>query len=397
MARAARAARLDFIVSTEHAERAFARHTERNLALLRRRFPGLIVLFGIEWNLPAAGHATVMVEQWPGEVDLLKEFTKLFDRKVAPDMRNLDQGVDGQSWGSFEQALAGLGWLRRLSVGDLPPRTVVYLNHPAKNGYLSASQIARLHDAGLAGVEGAPGHQNAGLAGVEGAPGHQKWDPPGIPRSIDRHDPYIAVIGGDHDRLLGEGRALGLIASSDFHTLDTAYYPGVFSRTLVYCPERSPRGVVDGLLSGSTATVMGGVASAMDSFVTVRGFADSARIGETLTVPLGSEVTYSLRIEVPEWDFQGAPNRIDEVEIISDWTGHPAVVQTFRPVDNGRLQLAYTLPRAACERPHRFFLRARGRRFIGGPGHDLANADYLFYVGATLIEVVGPSADMSWP
>ena len=76
---------LDFLASTEHAEKAFA-NARPQLTASRKLAPGLILLAGIEWNIPAGGHVSVVVEQSPEEWSVLREFAQAFDRKVNPEL-----------------------------------------------------------------------------------------------------------------------------------------------------------------------------------------------------------------------------------------------------------------------------------------------------------------------
>ena len=103
----------------------------------------------------------------------------------------------------------------------------------------------------------------------------------------------------------------------------------------------------------------------------------------------GTEVVFSVLAHVPEVDSFGIDNHIDEVEVISDWSGRTQQVRLFvEIVEPGPMKLEYRLPVEATKRRGSFFLRARGRRKIGGAGGDAANADYLFYTAATRVEVV---------
>ncbi|HEX9636202.1 MAG TPA: hypothetical protein VGB99_01615 [Acidobacteriota bacterium] len=370
--------KLHFIISAEHAERAFVAHVRNRLSTLRRVHPGLIILAGIEWNIPGAGHATLAVTPAPWELAWLQSFSQQFDLKVSRSADSMaaegeSDSEDGAAEGDVEPALAAFDWLRsEEESGGL--KAVVYLNHPSKKEWPSDEVIARL--------------QAAGLSGVEAGPGHQKWEHPGTDRTIDRYDPYVALIGGGYDQLLARGRYLGLMASSDFHTEESSYLPGQFSRTLVYAPERSGRGVIEGLRAGCTATVMGGVVSAVETRTERPGQTESVWISETLTVPVHARVEYRILLEVPEQDFEGQPNRLDRVEVISDFAGAPALVHSFESIGPGKVELRFSLPPEATAAPRRFYLRCRGRRVVGGPEHDRGNADTLFYTGATFVRVV---------
>jgi hypothetical protein len=370
---AARDAGLDFVASTEHADITFLMDPAGRIPLLRLRYPELVLLAGIEWNVPGAGHAVVIVERSPEEWSFLERFFERFDRFRDPSVVEGRSSDDTETWGSLDEARQALRWLaERAQEGQ--PRSVVYLCHPSREGHLSDEEITDL--------------VRSGMQGVEASPGHQKWDPPGTPRTIDRYEPFVANVGGGYDRLSAEGLVAGLAAVSDIHDPETGFYPGVFSRTLVFCPERSSAGIVSGLAAGSTVAVLGGIVRRVETFTGSTTLADRARIGERLRVPAGSTVSYRLALDVPATDYLGGSNRIDEVEVISDWDGRVRVVHTFEAVSPGEVELETVLPTAATERPGGFFLRARGRRRVGGEGNDRANADWLFYTGATRVEVV---------
>jgi len=362
---------LDFIASTEHTDHVFHREPRERLAFLRARHPELILLAGIEWYVPGAGHASVIVEPTASEWRLLRRFGKKFDRVYGAGRRaQPEEGDDADdenhgTWGDLADAEAGLAWLARR--GPRGPRSAVYLNHPSRGHLISDAGIARL--------------QAAGLAGIEAGPGHQRLDPPGTPDTIDRYEPWVAVVGGGYDGLLARGADLGLAAGSDFHRTESAYFPGAFSRTLVLAPERTGRGVVQGLASGSTVTVMGGIVRAAWTETLHDGTSDAALIGEVLDVPPGRAVTYRVVLDVPERDSEEKLNHLDGVEIISDCLGAPAVVHTSARLAPGRAVVEYRLPSDA--RPAACFLRARGRRGVGGAGFAARDADLLFYTGAT--------------
>jgi hypothetical protein len=362
---------IDFVALMDHAHRFFFDDPAPYAAELRERHPELLLLAGVEWNFPAGDHAAVLVARHPEEWKMLARFTLYFDRKVTDPASNTGTDDDPKTWGSVQDAVRGLHWLADREKGG-GPASAVYLSHLSRHGYLSVKQIERLRDAGLAGIEAAPGHQRK----------------PDRSPTIDRHDPFVAKVGGGYDRVLRSGH-LGLASGSDFHKTSSAYYPGEFSRTLVYAPDRSSAGVIAGLSRGATATVHGGIVDRVETRTVVAGETDAALIGETLRVPRGAEVVFTVLATVPAIDSLGGDNRIDEVEVISDWSGKAKTVRVFATADEtGTMRLEYRLPTAATARRGSFILRARGRRKIGDLGGDAANADYLFYTSATRIEVV---------
>jgi len=377
---------LDFIVVSEHAQELPRRQPQERIAALRAGFPDILILAGMEWNVPGGDHATIVLDRSPLEWKLLEEFSAKFDRKISPaipfpELGDLDGDGDTEddddeyegTWGELSLAEEGLRWLR-----DRRPeiRSAVFLNHPSRKDFLGAREIGRLHE--------------AGLTGVEAAAGHQRKSSPGTRRSIDRYEPFIAEIGGDYDTLLAAGRRLSLSAGSDFHRTKTSYLPGAFSRTFVYSPDRSPTGVLRGLEAGSTGLVLGRLVTALETRTSTTGFGDFARIGETLVVPPGAQVTYQIRVRVPSIDYKGKRNHLHRLEIISDCAGEPSLVKVFVEPGTGDVKVDYVLPEAVTRRARSCFLRARGRRAIGGPGNDPANADLLFYAAATRLIVAEP-------
>jgi len=372
IARAARNAGLDFVASTEHAHYEFGR-ARQTLDELRRRHPEIIILAGIEWNLPGGGHASVILDTPPDEIELLKEFANTFDAKVRRrSSTSKGERDDPDPAGRTAEALRWLDALRSRDNWN----AVTYLNHPSRGAALSDERIGELAALGVAGIEAAPGHQIA-----DPHEDDEASDPPPL---IDRHEPFVAVIGGGYDQLLQRGRHLGLVAGSDFHSLRSSYPPGHFSRTLVYGPDRSPAGVLAGLASGATVSVLGGIVRGVETLVLADGSDKSARIGEGLRVPRGARLNYRVTLEVPDKDYRGRDNRLDRVEIISDCLGEPRLVHAFEDVHPGPARLDYALPAEATDRPGRCFLRLRGRRF----GVEEDEPDLLFHTGATRIEIV---------
>jgi hypothetical protein len=376
IARTASEAGLDFIASTEHAHYKFGR-AQRTLDGLRRRFPELIILAGIEWNLPGGGHASVILDAASDEMGLLEQFAKSFDAEI--DLASSPSEGNGERPSDAEQTARALRWLDEQRE-RANRNAVVYLNHPSKRAELSDERIADLAALGVAGIEAAPGHQIAD-------PHDDDANEP--PPLIDRYEPFVAEVGGGYDRLLQQGRYLGLVAGSDFHTLHSSYPPGRFSRTLVHCPDRSPSGVLAGLASGATVTVLGGIVSGVETHVLADGSSESARIGEGLRAPRGTRLTYRLRVDVARKDYRNRDNRLDRVEIISDCLGKSRVVHVFEAVPPGPARLDYALPAEATVRPGRCFLRVRGRKL----GSEENEPDLLFYAGATRIAIVDTHGD----
>jgi hypothetical protein len=354
---------LDALVDQAVANRcdvlAITDHTDRNLdaatpeyhaaiAAARTRAPGLLILTGIEWNVPPGrgdDHAVVL---FPPEMDtaaVTGEFKAAFD-----DHRRSD--------GSVELAVAAFDWLntRGARASEAP---VVFLNHPGRKASDVAavrSQIERLSKIGrgaFVGVEGAPGHQNAQPLGA--------YAGSLIPE--DRWDPAIASPGGAWDQLLARGSILsGALATSDFHSTKGDYWPCQFSATWIYAPDRSPAGVLKALRAGSFVGVHGGIATHVQLSLSAMGLPRSAIAGEEVKLPAATKVTVELRASVPAKDWSSQPNRLDVVDLIGVTKTGTSILHSGPLDSHGAVTHAFTIP------PGGIVVRARGRRTVeNGP------------------------------
>lgn len=72
----------DVIAITDHSDRNLqgaSLEYERHISIARRTFPNLIILSGIEWNIPPYDgdqHVSVLISPGPNEFDILREFKK---------------------------------------------------------------------------------------------------------------------------------------------------------------------------------------------------------------------------------------------------------------------------------------------------------------------------------
>src|SRR5205085_128756 len=117
-------------------------------------------------------------------------------------------------------------------------------NHPSRQDASSMENVPdvlawrKVNDL-VIGFEGAPGHQGSKAIGSY----HYKVKP------IDRWDPVVATVGDAWDTLLGQGIDVwGAQAHSDFHNDSPSglndYWPGQFSETWLYAPDRSANAVL---------------------------------------------------------------------------------------------------------------------------------------------------------
>lgn len=355
----------DVMAITDHADRELSAATEiyfTRLQAARRTFPETLVIAGLEWNVPpwsGREHAVVLIDDRVEE-SVLPEFKLLFDDWKRPETKP-ELPVDALRW-LAEQTRATGG-------------AVVFYNHPNRKRELQENfvdELTRLRAVNnlVVGFEGAPGHQLAPSIGAYQA----------TQVTVDRWDPAASTVDGEWDQLLAKGEMLwGAYAASDFHSRasnDDCYWPGEFSETWLYAPERSIAGALQALRAGSFFALHGYIAREVVLNVQAPGLPRAAVAGETIEVALESEITISLTAAVPDRDWQGQPNTIDEVEFI---IVHADATRSVRkqPLNPSGplLETSLVVPRTGL------VVRARGRRTMKG------EPDLMFYTNPIRITV----------
>lgn len=357
----------DVVAITDHADHDAdldINEYVRSIRVARQKHPERVILAGLEWNVPpwsGREHATVLIPHGPAEHEVLGSLRGGFD----------DRGRDEHH---PEMADNGLRWLDRFGTrGEVPP--VVIINHANRSqpppGRIEAEfcRWRSINDLAI---------------GFSGAPGHQAHTPIGSYRTpdslIDRWDPVAAKVGGVWDTLLGNGiDAWAARAPSDFHNDEAGdYWPGQFSETWLYAPARSPAGVLRALRAGSFFAAHGHIVRRVVLTVSAPGLDRPAWAGEVVELSSGSTITVRMGMDIPQTDWAGQPNRIDQLELIQV-TAQGGVVIANRPpsLTGHALTETLTVP------PGGVILRARGRRVIdNGP-------DLMFYTNP--VRVVTPS------
>ncbi len=284
---------VDFLVVTNHShDPDLIRAQPTEVAEARRRFPNVLILNGVEWEPPVGKHVTTFVSRGRNEASVLRRLLRGFDGN-SPTARR-----DG-----LRAVCAALTFLRGQQVAGEKP--IAVLNHPGARPPFTLEHLrafSRYPDVCV------------GFAGG----GHQAWSSPG--GHVTR---LASEVGGEWDALLHQGRRWHLTAESDFHHHiskgSADCWPGEFDRQVVYCPERSYRGVMQGFRSGCMYLVQGRIIEGLDFTVLAGG--RWAMMGEELVLPAGARPWVKLSL---------LPNRpLSWVEIISDVSGRPRVEKRF--------------------------------------------------------------------
>jgi hypothetical protein len=309
---------LDVIAITDHLDRNLKAATPAYFAAIeaaRRAHPRMIVLAGAEWNIPPWGgdeHAVVLV---PRDAESeLGAFKAMFD--------DLDRN-------SHEPALAddGLRWLEAHATrADVTP--VIVYEHPSRRAEQSL-QRAQVLERWLS--------VNSLVVGFSGAPGHQGKAPFGGYKNemtIDRWDPVAARVGGAWDSLLQDGHDVwAAYAPSDFHNdapTDAAdLWPGEFSSTWLYSPDRTQAGVLRSLRAGSFFADHGQLVREVRISVSTPGLARAAQAGEVARTAASAAVRVDVRFKPASREAN-----VEEVEVIGITRDGARVVANERPTES---------------------------------------------------------------
>jgi PHP domain len=347
---------------TDHADRQLKGATpEYELAIetARAAHPDLILISGLEWNVPPSGgdeHASVLLPNDRAEGALLAEFKRRFD--------DYDRGDDVVP--SAEEALR---WLREAGRG-LAAMPVVTANHPSRKDRASLDNVDQMLAWRAAGDL---------VVSFEGAPGHQGDDPigsyDGEVKTVDRWDP-VTSPGDAWDVLLQRGVDVhAALANSDFHNANPSdlndRWPCDFSETWLEVPDRTSAGVLRALRAGTFFGAHGHIAREVVLTVNADGLPRPAHAGEAISVPVGTRVTATLSAIVPQTDWAGQPNHLDRIEFVLV-TPDRVTVEPHAVSGLG----AITASQQMVVGPAGLVVRARGRREVpDGP-------DLLFYTNA---------------
>lgn len=360
------------IAITDHIDRLNRDDIPRYLEAIdvaRRQFPQTLILVGLEWNVPPAGgdeHATVLFPDSVADAQTVIDFCELFD----------DHGREVHE---AARATRGLAWLGEHPGEDgcLP---VVVLNHPSRKRdhrdevYDFFIELARSSPV-VAGFSGAPGHQAGRINGAYEY----------TVETVDRWDP-IVLPGETWDRLLQLPRDVWAArAPSDFHRHGGDpwgdYWPGEFSETWVYVPERTTAAVLQALRAGSFFAAHGGIVRNVVLSVDADGLQRAVWPGEAVRVPPGTVLGVQLTAAVPATDLNGEANQIHEVEFI---VVGPDTAETFPVSPEPGSNLVAT--HQVRVESGLLAIRARGRRRVaGGP-------DLMFYTNPIRVTSANPAA-----
>ena len=206
---------LSWMVTTDHGG---PNHSKLNLTRAyaelkasREMVPEVLQFYGMELNMPAMDHHTLIIPNGEREASMLSDIESRFDAQEAWPA-DPSRNTEAQAQRALEH------------MKSLPLLPLLFANHPSRSakgrGRLWLNEPRELRANNVAapevyrGMEGAPGHQAGGLA----PDGSQKKDAAGRPAghrggyssggapTFGGFDQMTAIVGGLWDSLLGEGR-----------------------------------------------------------------------------------------------------------------------------------------------------------------------------------------------
>jgi len=223
---------VDWLAFTEHSNFA---HADRGLPVARRLLEqergsrDMLIFQGLEWYIPGAEHATVLITPGSDDTAVIRAFELAFDGKLNGWDKPVNDAQAAEFTRRAAEAIAWLGAQKRAGkIGD----AVMLANHPMRLGIDSPHEIRTWRDANpeiFIGMEGAPGAQGSAISRNAG-PGDQRGEYTNSPRPdswpgypVDAYRPYggfdwiTATVGGLWDAMLAEGKPFFITSNSDNH------------------------------------------------------------------------------------------------------------------------------------------------------------------------------------
>lgn len=308
-AEAAKKYGLTWLVNTDHGgpnhSQMLREGAYPELLEARESVPEVMQFFGIELDVPAGEHATVMVPVNDQERDVLADFQRDYSiREIRRKTRQRN---------TVEHLQDGIRSFSRLE-----EKPLIIMNHPSRQatGYnewarVTPEKLKTWHETDpdvFVGMVAAPGHQATNNRGS-----YYKFP------SMNGFDQMTAVVGGVWDYFLGSGMKFWISAGSDshIHISDNGrdFWPGEYSKTFVLARNESAD-IMDGLRNGRSFMVFGDLIQGMD--IALSGKEESsASLGETLALGDEENLTLSMNFKLNEdTNFNGDRPEVNRIDVI---------------------------------------------------------------------------------
>ena len=334
-AQTARRFGLDWMVSTDHGgpHHSALNHARAwpDVVAARGAVPGLVLFYGMEFDVPGGEHASLILPYGPAERDALRDIEARFGKREAfpadPARNTKPRMIEA---------------LRHMAALPEPP--VIIGNHPSRTatgpgrwGLHTPQEYKLWHETAprvAIGMEGAPGHQAATPKPERDAAHGSRGLYGGYP-TLGGFDQMVATLGGGWDWLLGQGLHWTITATSDSHGHwregGADFWPGEYSKTWVFAAP-TPDDILDGLRSGRVFAATGGLIEGLDLTAATAGA--KAAMGETLAAREGETMTVTIRFRPARTpNGGGTVPRVDHVDLIAGGDATPRLVRRFTARD----------------------------------------------------------------
>ena len=311
-AEAAKKFGLSWLVNTDHGgpnhSKLLRDGAYPELLEARASVPEVIQFFGIELDVPAGEHATVMVPVNDLERDVLADFQRDYSiREIRRETRQRN---------TVEHLQEGIR-----SFSELDEKPLIIMNHPSRQAMpLGLGLWARVTPEKLMTWHKTDPEV---FVGMVAAPGHQASDNRGSyykHPSMNGFDQMTAVVGGVWDHFLGTGMRFWISAGSDSHVHVSDggrdFWPGEYTKTYVLA-RNEPADIMDALRHGRSFMVFGDLIQGMG--VALSGDkGSSASLGETLKLNDETSLTLSMSFKLNAGEnFNGDRPELKRVDIIT--------------------------------------------------------------------------------
>lgn len=241
---------------------------------LRKQYKNNYLIQGCEWNVPTHEHASVAVIE--NEPYAISDFEYMFNNGDNDTSREAEGLIKANR--THEDSVLAVKWLE----DNYKYTSYCIINHPSKALKYDITDLRDYNNAAPTvcfGFEGMPGHQKS-------YQGRGEYDyhikRPTLSDELAVKTPtyggadyMVSKIGGVWDALLGEGRRFFTFANSDFHNLNSDFWPGEFQKNYTFVNGSSYKDIIDGMRSGKSFMVTGDLINELD-FV----FQDKSNITE---------------------------------------------------------------------------------------------------------------------
>jgi hypothetical protein len=271
----------------------------QDILLWRRVFSGKLILQAFEWNVPGHQHCNVSIiagqfDAGKENCDPLAQFEYMFDDDDRDTTGGSAFGWKKSKAEGKEKAIEAVKWLQ----ANYGQQAYAIPSHPDKSDLYSVADFRDFNNAApdvCFGFDGMPGHQKNTIRG-----GYDIDESKGVVTVNSQSGAtfggagiYMSKTGGLWDAMLSEGRHWWVSASSDYHS-DDDFYPGEFQKTYTFVTKKNdPQALIDGMRSGNTFIVTGGLITGLDFRV------ENATMGQTLETDKDI-VTITIRVFDPD-------------------------------------------------------------------------------------------------